>query len=101
MIEQHINDEELIGKMFYLLKFVYKHIKNAAARNESTGTNETEELFRKHAQSAIHCLSRIDRQGVNVHTVDLLICAILQVDKELQLIRHVSLKSEINPKMRQ
>lgn len=83
VIEQHINQKEFVDKMFHLLKFVYKFIKCGDLA-------DAEKLQRTHAQSAIQCLTRIDRRIVHVDTVDQLICAILHTDEELKLIRNVS-----------
>lgn len=84
VVEQNIDDHDFIQTMFNLLKVVYSDIKIG------TTPAESEELLRTHAQSAIQCLNRIDRQLVDVDIIDRLICAILNTDKELKLIGIVS-----------
>lgn len=81
VIERHIDDKEFTDKMFHLLKFVYTYIKIEP---------DAEELLRDKAKRAIQCLHRIDRQSVHVETIDHIICAILLVDKDLDLIDEAS-----------
>lgn len=88
LIQNQIQEYELVEKMFHLLKFVYNHLKSASTLVEK---DESEKLLREHAQQAIKCLAEIDRQTVHVDIVDHLICVILHTDKELKLVRQVSM----------
>lgn len=80
VVEEDIENTEFIQKMFKLLKVAYSYIKQ----------DKNEDLLRSHAKRVILCLSRINRQTVNVDTVDQMICSIMHVDKELKLIGNVS-----------
>lgn len=82
-------DYQFVEKIFHLLKFVYEYIKAASTPDE---LEESENLLREHAQWAIHCLTQIDRKTVHVDLVDHLVGAILHADKELKLIKDVSVE---------
>lgn len=81
VIEQNIDDKEFTDTMFALLKSVYTILES---------DSDAENMFRAKARRTIQCLQRIDRNNVHVETIDSLIFAIVQVDKELNLVEEVS-----------